>query len=402
MWHVFICHASEDKDEVARPLAEHLDALGLNVWYDEFTLFLGDSLRQSIDKGLANSRFGVVILSPDFFKKDWPQKELDGLFAREVDGQKVILPVWHNIEREEVLKYSPIIADRFAAKTVNGLDSVVSEIIRVIDPTSTYIGRGKLSGVKAPLVSSKTDDFHGLIDEADARFEMLRSQSDSEIVKKKFGRWTIAHQIVPAAQGKSLRELNAILEQSEGKETGWPIGVVMSKGDLRPRPWNDILEAWIVTQATYPQLDYWFAKPSGFFYVTRAFHEDIALEEDKPLFEWIIPIWRMAEGILHATRVASAYGTIVDCIQFFARYQGLTNRVLWNNRPIMVAGPARDYVCRTDVWSKEIIVPPDLHVESLPDTVQTLLQPLYEKFDLFEMPAQVYKREIIRMLQGTW
>jgi len=150
MWDVFIAHAGEDKDAVARPIAERLRALGLEVWYDEFTLFIGDSLRESIDNGLANSKFGVVIISPDFFKKNWPRKELDGLFAREINGQKVILPVWHNIDREEVLKYSPIIADKLAAKTVNGLDEVVRGIMRVIDPQNAYLSDGKLAVVIVP------------------------------------------------------------------------------------------------------------------------------------------------------------------------------------------------------------------------------------------------------------
>lgn len=61
---VFICHASEDKEEIARPLAEALSLKKLHVWYDEFTLKLGDSLRGTIDYGLANFRYGVVILSP--------------------------------------------------------------------------------------------------------------------------------------------------------------------------------------------------------------------------------------------------------------------------------------------------------------------------------------------------
>ena len=62
-----------------RPLAERLVSAGLKVWYDDFSLKVGDSLRRSLDEGLSKSRFGVVILSPSFFKKEWPQKELDGL-----------------------------------------------------------------------------------------------------------------------------------------------------------------------------------------------------------------------------------------------------------------------------------------------------------------------------------
>ena len=145
MWDIFIGHASEDKDAVVRPLAERLRSLGLEVWYDEFTLLLGDSLRQSIDHGLANSRFGIVVLSPDFLAKNWPKKELDGLFSRETEGEKVILPVWHNIDQAELSKHSPMMADRLAVSTSKGLDSVVKEIMRVVDPCSAYLSNGKLA-----------------------------------------------------------------------------------------------------------------------------------------------------------------------------------------------------------------------------------------------------------------
>ena len=94
-WDVFICHASEDKDSFVRDLACRLQARGMAVWYDEFSLSVGDSLRRSIDQGLSMSRFGLVVLSKAFFQKEWPQRELDGLTQREVEGEKVILPVWH-------------------------------------------------------------------------------------------------------------------------------------------------------------------------------------------------------------------------------------------------------------------------------------------------------------------
>ena len=80
---LFISHASEDKDSVVRGLAAELTRGGVRVWYDELTLTLGDNLRRKIDEGLANSRYGVVVLSPHFFAKAWPQVELDALFARE-------------------------------------------------------------------------------------------------------------------------------------------------------------------------------------------------------------------------------------------------------------------------------------------------------------------------------
>ena len=89
-WDAFISHASEDKDDFVRPLADGLKKRGLSVWFDEFELKVGDSLRESIDRGLERSRFGIVVISPHFFKKQWPQNELNGLTTRETGGTKVI------------------------------------------------------------------------------------------------------------------------------------------------------------------------------------------------------------------------------------------------------------------------------------------------------------------------
>ena len=131
-WDVFVSHASEDKATVAEPLAGALDAAGLSVWYDRIVLKVGDSLRQQIEHGLANSRYGIVVLSPAFFAKHWPQQELNGLAQKEVNGQKVILPVWHNISHEEVARESPILADRLAARWSDGPNTVVAAILDVV------------------------------------------------------------------------------------------------------------------------------------------------------------------------------------------------------------------------------------------------------------------------------
>lgn len=131
-WDLFISHASEDKDEIARPLADKFIEHGLKVWFDEYTLTVGDSLRRSIDQGLAGCRFGVVILSPHFLQKEWTQKELDGLVARDDGSEKRILPVWHNVSRNEVVSFSPPLADKLGVLTAKGLDHVVSEILRAI------------------------------------------------------------------------------------------------------------------------------------------------------------------------------------------------------------------------------------------------------------------------------
>ena len=121
-----------ETDAIARPLAETFRARGLEVWYDEYTLRVGDSLRKSIDAGLAGCKFGVVILSPFFFNKHWPEQELNGLANREVHGKKVILPVWHNVGHDDVSAFSPTLADWVGVSTSRGLEHVVDELIKAM------------------------------------------------------------------------------------------------------------------------------------------------------------------------------------------------------------------------------------------------------------------------------
>jgi TIR domain len=132
----FISHASEDKDDIVRALAMALSERGFSIWYDEFQLKVGDSLRRSIDRGLRDSRFGIVVLSEAFFSKNWPQYELDGLVAREMNGGKVIPPIWHKVAKDQVMGYSPSLADKLAlntstmtlAEVVDALADVIQEV----------------------------------------------------------------------------------------------------------------------------------------------------------------------------------------------------------------------------------------------------------------------------------
>lgn len=132
-WDVFISHASEDKAEVARPLAEALRAQGVRVWLDAFELKIGDSLRRKIDMGLAKSRFGVVVVSPSFFAKQWPQYELDGLVTRQNSGEQQMLPIWHGITKAEVMGQSPSLADKVARSTAQfTIEEIADEIAGVV------------------------------------------------------------------------------------------------------------------------------------------------------------------------------------------------------------------------------------------------------------------------------
>ena len=130
---VFISHASEDKEAVVRPLANALKEKGLNVWYDEFELKIGDSLRRKIDQGLAKSRFGIVVISRSFIKKGWTNYELDGLMTKAISGQQTLLPIWHDITKQEVIDYSLSLADKVARNTSQEtVEEIANEIVDMI------------------------------------------------------------------------------------------------------------------------------------------------------------------------------------------------------------------------------------------------------------------------------
>ena len=91
----FICHASEDKDFMARPLHQALKEAGVYARLDESETRLGLSIRQKIDEELANCRLATVPLSRPFFSKNWTQYEMDGIVERQMQGE--MLPfVWSN------------------------------------------------------------------------------------------------------------------------------------------------------------------------------------------------------------------------------------------------------------------------------------------------------------------
>jgi hypothetical protein len=131
---VFLSHAGEDKDEIARPLKEALEARGISVWFDEIQIKVGQSIRQEIERGIASCRFGVVIISPSFFAKQWTNAELDALFSKKMaSGQNLVLPIWHHISKDEVLEQSVLLAG------ISALNSATMTVAEIADALSEVV-----------------------------------------------------------------------------------------------------------------------------------------------------------------------------------------------------------------------------------------------------------------------
>jgi len=132
----FICHDSRDKEPFVRELATVLQKMLLFVWYDEFSLRIGDSLRESIEKGIKECHSCILILSPNFLTNDgWTKAEFDSIYTREIIEKKnVILPIWHNVTQRMVYDFSPRLSDKVAIISSFGSAEVAKRLCSVLHP----------------------------------------------------------------------------------------------------------------------------------------------------------------------------------------------------------------------------------------------------------------------------
>lgn len=130
----FISHDSRDKDSLVRSLALAISKHMCPVWYDEYSLKVGDSLRAAIEKGLKETKKCVVILSPNFLSNSgWSKAEFDSIYTREIiERGNVILPVWHNVDAKQVYEYSPRLADKVGLNSSLGVEELARRLVNAI------------------------------------------------------------------------------------------------------------------------------------------------------------------------------------------------------------------------------------------------------------------------------
>lgn len=149
----FISHDSRDKDLIARPLSLGLHSRLCFVWFDEFSLKVGDSLRDSIELGIKEAPRCILILTPNFLSNPgWTKKEFNSIFTREmIFNEKIVLPIWFNVTKEDVYNFSPSLADTYALiwPEMNQLSKEVynKEVEKVISKIHTEITREKIQQI---------------------------------------------------------------------------------------------------------------------------------------------------------------------------------------------------------------------------------------------------------------
>lgn len=179
----FISHASEDKDTIAIPLAHALHEYGIDVWLDKFILKAGDNLAKSIQDGLSESRYGIVVLSEAFFAKEWTRKELEIIEENEQSSLNRLIPIWHEIGDAFVRRFSTSLADRVGIQTNKGLPFVVHEVIKCMLQDVKRSDKGFVT-----IVHALQDEINALINRMEdsedftlPRVKLFKGRIDSDL-----------------------------------------------------------------------------------------------------------------------------------------------------------------------------------------------------------------------------
>lgn len=200
---LFISHASEDKDALARPLAKMLLKLGYSVFLDELVIKLGDSITKSINQGLAKAKYCIIIISNTFLEKNWTKAELNSITNMYISSDKKILPIWHGVTYEDIVSNVPLLVDLKAVDSKKSIDFLVNEITQSIGkpakerPSKTnylwnffdFSESVQLSILKH-LIESLTDvdlqDYHSALEEVTIFMDSLCIHKMSDVLANEY------------------------------------------------------------------------------------------------------------------------------------------------------------------------------------------------------------------------
>lgn len=264
--------------------------------------------------------------------------------------------------------------------------------------------RNILVGIDAPR-SGGADEWAGKLEEwTDSSVEVWQERVEEsyeglDASPYRHGYWTFSYSIEETFEQPTLPDLKEILREVKGHETGWPPWIV-SENDVYPR--DETVEAWLVDpeRGDPAHADFWRATPLGKLFLLRAYQEDGMDGVDPGMaLDIVLPIWRVGECLLHASRLARELCEGDPSISVEIRWHGIEGRTL-----VSVANRRRDMWGGRQAHQNDLTVKNTFSVvdveDNLPEVVESLIQPLYQAFDFFDPPAEIYQEELDRML-GT-
>ena len=390
----FISHASEDKEAFVNELAKALEVSGAKVWYDDFVLQVGDSIRAEIDNGLSRSRAGIVVLSKAFFEKNWTRVELDGLATLRNANRIRLLPVRHGVTPREVQVFSPSLAGIVSPSSDDNLVGEIAEqLIAALNPTSVR----STSAPGANLSAFAEDSRQRWV-------KLLKEVPLRSPARLANGHYELTFGMIPTPTPVSLTEIRRrIKDAGRKKMTGWPPFLELSPEEWRATPVDAYIETWLGRPQTTgdarvdvrPDLsDYWRASQDGMLHTIRGYVEDRHDQRAGVSIDVAIPIWRVAEALEFVRRYSALFEGVED-IAVEMRFIGLDGRELsYDNWQYWIDD---GWVSRSDEFTASNVVSVNQIDKSLPEIVTVLLAPLYEQFNFYELSPILVDNEISRL-----
>ena len=257
---------------------------------------------------------------------------------------------------------------------------------------------------------SESQGLKSFRDESFAKWQKLNNDlPNGDPAKIEYGTFSFACQII--GESKNLDSVD-ILRNIEGlrRYTGWPILVVLHQPESKPYIDNGVIEASLmkINHPNPAHADFWRVSPDGYVYLLRGYQED-SLEalsqapkqrEPGTGLDLTIPVWRLAEFLLRVEELARAMYEPSFSISISCEWSGLKNRELFvfNSHRLLFDG----HRCKTDKVITEGLYTQEMIVELLPDVVKNLIKPLYQHFDFFTPPDNLYEQEITKMRTGSY
>ena len=277
--------------------------------------------------------------------------------------------------------------DTFLQRVVrNGRDQLMDAIRSVLEPAATPV-----EAAEAP------DAFHAWISMVDEVFDQHAAERPDLY---QHGTWRIAYALRGTPAGFDPPGLRDLLRRLEGNDTGWPQWLVIDHDPVAPRVVDDNqIEAWFGESERHDGsvADYWRVTPFGWFYSRRGYDSDFVTGTQPAMsFDVHTPIWRLAEAVRHAERMAEAFGG-VERVDFVVDWNGLEGRVLTARPSAALHGDRR---AGRDTAHVELGATPSELGTNLQEIILDLAKPLYWSFDFFELAPQVVIQEVTRMLTG--
>ena len=282
---------------------------------------------------------------------------------------------------------------RCMARDRQGLLEAIRAILAGTQPSQTGL---PLEDSLASRLSSWTEDARSRWAK---RVEV--ELADEQPPRYAHGTWDVSYALSEVDRTPALKDLRGILEQVKGHETGWPPWWVPTRDAIAPRPHNGVIECWLRDShfGDAAHSDFWRASPEGMMFLLRGYEEDGA-DAGVPqgsILDPVTSVWRVGECLLHAARLAGVLAGEPTRILFRVQWRGLKGREIRWIAGRKIGPHLSQRVCQQDVVDSEVTTQSSAIEDALPELVETLVSPLCEAFDFYELPKVVIQQELARM-----